>query len=417
MSYSLSAFGERLDESLGTLRLMRDLGDAAEKPDNLMLGGGNPARIAAVEEYFVAQLQREAQRADQFIERMAVYADPTGDREFRRAIVTLLNREYGFGISMSHVCLTNGSQNGFFALMNMLGGRRKDGSVQRILLPITPEYLGYADLWVDEAAFAAHRPAIELLDGRLFKYRVDFDKITVAEDIGAICLSRPTNPTGNVLTDGEMLQLDRLAQESGVPLIVDCAYGDPFPGITRGGVIPRWNENTVLCMSLSKIGLPSVRTGIIVAHPSLVEKVAALNAVMNLAPGNIGPALMTESIASGEILEIASNHIQPYYETQSEQAVAALLKATEGTPVRLHKPEGAIFLWLWAPDLPTDSERLYRELKAAGVIVVAGHHFFPGLDSDWPHQHECLRISFAPGAKTVERAAPIIGAILKDHYA
>lgn len=417
MTYRLSAFGERFDDSLGTLSLMNDLGDATESHDTLMLGGGNPARIPAVEAHFGAALNRLAATPSAFADRMAAYADPAGDRDFRRAVVTLLNREYSFGLGLDNVCLTNGSQNGFFAVMNLLGGRRQDGSLQRILLPITPEYLGYADLWVGDPAFAAHRPTVELLDGRLFKYHVDFDAIDVGDDIGALCLSRPTNPTGNVVTDDELRQLDRMAQSAQVPLIVDCAYGDPFPGITRGGVTPVWNDNTVLCLSLSKVGLPGVRTGIVVAHPDLVERVAAMNAVMNLAPGNFGPALMSASVQSGAILSLAREHIQPHYRTHSERAMSALLEATRGTPVRLHKPEGAIFLWLWAPELPTTAHALYHELKALGIVVVAGHHFFPGLDDSWPHQHECLRISFASGADAVERAAPRIGDVLREHYA
>ena len=61
---------------------------------------------------------------------------------------------------------------------------------------------------------------------------MDFDALENLPDlkedkIGAICCSRPTNPTSNVLTDGEMARLDALAQEHGIPLIIDNAYGTP----------------------------------------------------------------------------------------------------------------------------------------------------------------------------------------------
>lgn len=46
-----------------------------------------------------------------------------------------------------------------------------------------------------------------------------------------ICVSRPTNPTGNVITDEELLKLDALANQHGIPLVIDNAYGVPFPGI------------------------------------------------------------------------------------------------------------------------------------------------------------------------------------------
>jgi valine--pyruvate aminotransferase len=46
-----------------------------------------------------------------------------------------------------------------------------------------------------------------------------------------ICVSRPTNPTGNVITDEELIKLDALANQHGIPLVIDNAYGVPFPGL------------------------------------------------------------------------------------------------------------------------------------------------------------------------------------------
>lgn len=65
---------------------------------------------------------------------------------------------------------------------------------------------------------------------------MDFDALENLEElnnnkIGAICCSRPTNPTGNVLTDGEMTHLKQLAKKHGIPLIIDNAYDAPFPNI------------------------------------------------------------------------------------------------------------------------------------------------------------------------------------------
>ncbi len=48
---------------------------------------------------------------------------------------------------------------------------------------------------------------MEFLDNRQFKYHIDLDNLTIGPDIGAVCVSRPTNPTGNVLTDDEITRL------------------------------------------------------------------------------------------------------------------------------------------------------------------------------------------------------------------
>ena len=64
--------------------------------------------------------------------------------------------------------------------------------------PLAPEYIGYTDTALSDDFFETVKPKIELLDDGLFKYHVDFDNLHITDDIGLICVSRPTNPTGNV---------------------------------------------------------------------------------------------------------------------------------------------------------------------------------------------------------------------------
>ena len=71
--------------------------------------------------------------------------------------------------------------------------------------------------------------------------------ITYRPNTGAICVSRPTNPTGNVITDDEVEQLDALAQTHNVPLIIDGAYGLPFPGLIYTPASP-FGMTTPLCV-------------------------------------------------------------------------------------------------------------------------------------------------------------------------
>ena len=82
--------------------------------------------------------------------------------------------------------------------------------------------------------------------------------------------------------------------------------------------------------------------------------------------------------------------------------------ACSGLPLRIHEPEGAFFLWLWFPGLPIESAELYRRLKRRGVLVLSGHHFFPGLDEASRHQHECLRLSYAQPIERVRRGIDIL---------
>jgi valine--pyruvate aminotransferase len=71
----------------------------------------------------------------------------------------------------------------------------------------------------------------------------------------------------------------------------------------------------------------------------------------------------------------------------------------------IHKPEGAIFLWLWFKDLPITTELLYQRLKKRGVLMVPGDYFFPGLDKPWPHTHQCMRMNYVPDPEKSKRAS------------
>ncbi len=411
MSLKLSRFGARFTRSTGALELMDDLGSVlAGDAQQLMLGGGNPAKIPEVQARFRARLEEVARSPREFDRLLADYAHPKGELTLRRSLARLLEREYGWRLTAENIALTAGSQAAFFLLFNLFAGEQGDGSKRRILLPVTPEYVGYADVGLNEDLFRSLRPTIEELSPPFFKYRLNLAKLAIDEGVAAVCVSRPTNPTGNLLTDDEIGALDSLARRQGAPLIIDSAYGQPFPNIVFRDATPLWNDNTILCLSLSKLGLPGARTGIVVASEEVVDALTRMTAVLNLAVGSVGPVLVQPLVESGEIIDLCRRFVTPYYRAKAAFAGAALQRELAGVPHRIHSLEGAFFLWLWLPGLPIPSAELYRRLKEAGVFVLSGHYFFPGLEESWPHRDECVRISFAQDESVVHEGIRRIAA-------
>ena len=405
---NISNFGRKIAVQSGIGQLMDDLGAALAQGDALMLGGGNPAHIPEVEQRF--RRSAEALLADgrRFEQAIGDYDPPGGNVAFIEALADLLRGQFGWDIGPKNIALTGGSQSAFFILFNLFGGPCGDGVTRKILLPLTPEYIGYSDVGLSPNLFTATKPRIECLDEHLFKYHIDFDNLKVTDDIGAICVSRPTNPSGNVLTNAELARLSDIASARDVPLIVDNAYGTPFPHIIFTDADPIWNENVIVCMSLSKLGLPGTRTGIVIAREEVIEMIARVNAVLSLAPVRIGAALATEMVRSGEIIRLSRDVIGPFYRAKAQHAAEVVSEQFDGLDYRIHRPEGALFLWLWLPSLPITSQQLYERLKARKVIVVSGHHFFPGLTAPWPHTTQCLRISYAQDDATVAAGLKII---------
>ena len=414
----LSAFGRKFAGDSGIVQLMDDLGSAlGENPDMIFMGGGNPGRLQAVEAIFQERLEAIMADPEQRHALFGIYQAPQGEPAFREQLAAFLKREFGWPLTAANIALSNGSQPAFFVLYNLLAGEMPDGTRRTIHLPLAPEYIGYGDVGLCDHFFTATRPSIELLEDGLFKYHVDFSRLQPGDETAALCVSRPTNPTGNVLTDDEIAHLDEIARQRGIPLIIDGAYGLPFPNILFEEARPHWNENTILALSLSKLGLPGVRTGIIVAREEIIRAFTNANTIISLACGTLGPALARALFDSGEILSITRDHVTPFYRERSRQAVAWLREQLGDLPCHIHKPEGAIFLWLWCEGLPITSKVLYERLKKRGVLVVPGHNFFIGLEDDWPHRDECIRVSYARDEATVRRGVGIIAEEIRRAYA
>ncbi len=357
---------------------------------------------------------------DEYDRVMADYDQPAGSPAFRNAVAGFLKREYGWDLSARNIAVTNGGQTAFFFLLNRFAGKMVDGSERKILLPLVPEYIGYGDLGVSEhAMFDSRRPLIELVGDRSFKYHIDFDALDLNESHGAIVVSRPTNPSSNVLTDEEIGKLRKLASERGIPLIIDNAYGQPFPGVIFREATPVWDENIILTLSLSKLGLPGTRTGIVVAREEIIDEIRSMTAIVGLSNNNIGQAMARPIIESGEVLLLAQEVVKPYYQDRSLRALAlARQHLPEDVPWRVHESEGAFFLWFWFEGLPISCRELYARLKEADLIVVPGQYFFYGLDSrDWEHASQCLRVSFTQPEEIVADGFRILGEVIREVYA
>ncbi|HKL85133.1 MAG TPA: valine--pyruvate transaminase [Treponemataceae bacterium] len=423
-----SSFGTKLTGDCGILQLMDDLGRPLPAGVNpCMLGGGNPARIPGVEAVYRREMEALLANGDAFEEAISRYDAPQGRIRFIEALVNFFRKEYGWNISEENIAITNGSQTAFFYLFNLFSGTTPERKT--ILFPLVPEYVGYADQGIEKDTFVTLPARMIDHDAHTFKYHIDIPLVTeylsTHPEVGAICVSRPTNPTGNVLTDVEIAALASLCAQYAIPLMIDNAYGMPFPDIIfpdmlEGTPVPYWDNHTILSMSLSKIGLPALRTGIIIAEKQIITALSALNSIAALASGSLGQILAEGIVRSGEIKTLASKIVQPFYREKSLFAQECIKDAFFGRPWKIHRSEGAIFLWLQIPDLSISSLELYKRLKERGVIIVPGEYFFFGRDSGseieqaWknhPHRENCLRLNYSRGKEEIVEGIKIISEI------
>jgi valine--pyruvate aminotransferase len=400
--------GERLAGPSGIQELMDDLGTAlSTQPDMRMLGGGQPAAIPEVQELWRQGLADLQQTGD--LDRVLLnYEPPQGNPTFRHSFASFLKRECGWDVTEENIAVLPSSQTAMFLLINLLSGPTA-GSQRQILFPLLPDYIGYANQGLNPGQLRAGLPIIQKRGEHEIKYGIDFDSLHVDAHTGAIALSCPTNPTGNVITQEEFVRLRDIARNHGIPLIIDNAYGHPFPGVLHTDFRPQWEQGMIFSISMSKVGLPGLRTAMVVADPAIVRALGNINAIVSLANGNLGQALMQPLLKNDELIRLGRDVIRPFYRQRSNAAVSVLSTALgQRTEWALHAQEGAFFLWLWLPRLRIPAAELYQRLKDRKVLVIPGHYFAFGTEQPWHHAAQCLRLTYSQPAHVVEEGLQIL---------
>ncbi|WP_448532970.1 valine--pyruvate transaminase [Parathermosynechococcus lividus] len=422
MNPALSQIGQQMSQLTGVRAIMKDIIETLRLnrgQDLINLSAGNPLILPEVEQLW-RECTQELLASPEFGQVVCRYGTSQGYEPLIAAVVDDFNRRYGLNLSEQNVLVTPGSQAIYFFAANAFGGAAANGQAKKVVLPLSPEYTGYGGVSLMPHTVVAYRPRLEIFETEhAFKYRPDFQQLQIDDTTGCVIFSRPCNPTGNVLTDVEVRQIADLAVPYGVPVLIDAAYGPPYPSLNFTELVPVFGGNIVHCLSLSKAGLPGERVGIAIGDRDILSVLEAFQTNACIHASRYGQAIAALAIANGALADVSLNVIRPFYQRKFAVLEETLRTALpQDLPWFLHRGEGAIFAWLWLRNLPMTDWELYQHLKQAGVIVVPGSSFFPGLSEEWHHKQECLRISLTASDEEIalgmERLAATISQIYQD---
>lgn len=421
MNPALTQFGEAMSQLTGVRAIMKDIIEtlrAGQGQTFINLSAGNPVILPEVEQLW-RDCTLDLLNSSEYGEVVCRYGTSQGYEPFIEAICQDFNQRYGLSLTPRHILITPGSQSLYFLAANALGGYDRSGTMKDIVLPLSPDYTGYGGISLVPEAVKAYRPALDIdAPNHRFKYRPDFSQLHITADTGFVLFSRPCNPTGNVLTSDEVMQIADLAAVHNVPVLVDSAYAPPFPALNFTDMAPVFGPNILHCMSLSKAGLPGERLGVAIGDPALIRVLECFQTNFCIHSSRYGQAIAARAIASGELARLSEQVIRPYYQDKFavlETALEAMMP--QSLPWYLHRGEGAIFAWIWFDQLPITDAELYQQLKQQGVIVVPGNPFFPGLREDWPHTRQCLRISLTASTEELTEAVRRLAGLIETVYA
>ncbi|GAA1928069.1 aminotransferase class I/II-fold pyridoxal phosphate-dependent enzyme [Streptantibioticus ferralitis] len=401
----LSPRGAKMGGLSGIRSIMEDIALAASDPSGgtwLNLSPGNPAHIPEVTGTWL-RLQQES-LAQRFAEASGRYGPSRGSDGLVDAIVRYFNRRYDWDITAQNVLVGAGCQMLAFMATTIFTGPYADGP-RRLVLPSVPDYTGYQGLSLDEGGIVGVAPGVELQEGRLFRYTFDLEAVGREPSMGMMLLSSPGNPTGRSIPADALAGLIEIAEERNVPLFLDHAYGDPFPGVAEDSVDPPLHSHVINCFTLSKAGLPGERLGFAIGPQAAIDAMLSFTANSYLHPPQLIQATAEQALNTGVIDTLTSEVIKPYYRRKRQVAEKLLHELLPDTvDWRLHATEGGMFCWLWIDHDWFDDLAMYEALKRKKVFIVPGRHFFvPPFNSLFLAEHatRCVRLSLSPDESVI----------------
>lgn len=385
---------QRLGEERSVIRELFEYGAARKKivgEDNVFdFSIGNPSVPAPV------LVQNEIKRLVGTVppEKLHGYTSAAGAPEVRKAVSDYIETKFGVPMSANFVYMTCGAAASLAIAITALC---EEGDEFVVIAPFFPEY----KIYVEEAG-------AKLVVAQSDKnFHLDLDALdrAIGKRTKAVILNSPNNPTGAVVSAGELDKLahllERKSLEKGesVFLLAD----EPYRELTYGMEAPypmRYYHDTVLCYSFSKsLSLAGERIGYIAVDPLACRANDLFSAICG-AGRRLGfvcaPALFQRVCAaslgrSSDVEEYRKNR-DLLYGFLTETGYECVL------------PEGAFYLFVKAlePDAVAFSERA----KKRELLLVPSDSF--GVKG-------YVRISYCVSRAVIERSLPAFKALYEEY--
>jgi len=349
---------------------IRDLLKLTSRPGVISFAGGLPSPATFPVDRFAAACSKVLSAPDA---RAALqYTNSEGLPALRQAVADFLP----WKVDPACVLITTGSQQALDLVAKVLVD---PGS--RILVE-QPTYLGALQ------AFQPMEPSVvsvESDDGGMLA-------TDLAAKIGGArlvyVLPNFQNPTGRSMDAARRAEISKVASQAGVPVLEDNPYGELWfetpPPLPMAATCP---ENTIYMGSFSKVLVPGLRLGFVVAPPEIYQRLVMAKQAADLHSSNFDQRVVIEVLQDG-FLDRHVPGIRELYKTKRDAMLAALEREMAGLGVTWNRPAGGMFLWVRLPPGMSATALLPRAVEK-NVAFVPGQPFY----ADSPDDRN-MRLSF-----------------------
>lgn len=316
------------------------------------------------------------------------YAITWGARNFRQALAEKLIRTAGIECEPDrHLVVTCGSTEAMLAsLMSVCNPGDK-------VIVFSPFYENYGA----DTILCGATPVYVHLEPPHWSFDPEELRRAFAKGVKAIVVCNPSNPTGHVFSEEELLYILRLAEEHDAFVVTDEVYEHivypPFKHVYAAS-LPGASKRVIMCGSLSKTySITGWRLGWVYARPDIIDGVRKVHDFLTV--GAAAP-LQQAAVTALELPDDYYANLLESYIQKRDLFVGYLRRAG----LRYTEPQGAYYVLVDISEFgfTTDHEFARWLCNTIGVAGVPGSSFFP------EPRHDQIRFHFAKREETLHAA-------------
>jgi aspartate aminotransferase len=315
------------------------------------------------------------------------YTVVSGIPELRQAIVERHAADFGSSYTPDEAIFSTGGKLAIFNAIQVLVDHGDE-----VIVPV-PYWVSYKDIVQYAGATCVF---FEAPEAEGFRVTAEAIERAITPKTKAIILNSPSNPSGAVVSPGDLERIVRLAHDRGIWLLLDeCYVYLQYTGaLVSGGSFIDAKEHVVVLGSLSKTyAMTGWRAGYALAPKPVI---AAMTKLQSQSTSSTASFVQKAAIAAlrgdqGCVLEMRADYLK------LRDRILARLSEIPG--VTCAKPEGAFYVYpnvkayLGKAGVTTAMELSKRLLHEAHVVTVPGEAF--GTE-------EHIRLSYATSHADVQ---------------
>lgn len=323
------------------------------------------------------------------------YSPALGEIKLRRAVADLETHTSSHPCTPDEVAIFPGATNALFSVMSCLLDEGDE-----VIIP-EPMYVGYPPIM---AAIGATIVPVPLLPEADFRLDLASVKAAVTPKTRVVFVNTPGNPTGSIISGGELKKLAAFCRENNLWLVCDEVYSMfTYSGRHKSlRASAEHLDNIVMVDGLSKShAMSGWRIGWAVGPMNLIQQLGTF------AGASLFGCPQFIQDASAFALENDQEYVALMRGEYSERADYVARKLEKLPGLHCHRPRAGMFVMVDVDGTGMDGREFARRLLDEQLVSVV-----PG-DAFGPSAKNCVRVGLAQPRHILKRAVKRIGRFIE----